>query len=168
MFGKVWDNAKHIFTSALKWVTNLGSLFWNAGANIVNSVWKGMKAMANKPVEAIAQITSKIRDYLPFSPAKQGAFRTLHRTKIVETIAQSMKPDPVFNTMRKVTNQIYQPAQIPAISGYGGAPSFHFAPVIQLQGSATKQDADMISARLKSEMNKWWKDMNANKSRVGF
>ncbi len=168
MFGKVWDNAKQVFSGALKWVTNLGSMFWNAGANIVNSVWKGMKAMANKPVEAIADITSKIRDYLPFSPSKKGAFRTLHKTKIVETLAQSMKPAPAINAIRSVTDSMFGKFNSTKGAGAGGGTVINFSPVINVSGTATQKDGDLINKNLRAEFSKMMKEFNAQKARVGF
>ena len=70
-----------------------------AGANIIQTIVDGMMSMASAPADAMEGIVGDMRDYLPFSPAKKGPLRTLHQVKIVETLAQSIKPDPLVGAM---------------------------------------------------------------------
>lgn len=79
----------------------------DAGENIVNTLIDGMKRAAEKPAEVMKGITSKIRDYLPFSPAKEGALRDLHRVRLVETVAESMSPKPMVSAIEGVTKEAY-------------------------------------------------------------
>lgn len=72
---------------------------FEAGANVVKTIWRGIKSFVNKPIEAIAGMAQKIRNYLPFSPAKEGPLRDLHRVKIVETVAEAINPRPVQEAM---------------------------------------------------------------------
>ncbi len=104
-FGNLFERVKGIFVGLFNWTMGLGTRFFNAGANIVKSIWNGIKSLAHKPIEAIRDITKKMRDYLPFSPAKEGALRDLHKVKIVETIAQAIKPMPIVKAIQSVTNQ---------------------------------------------------------------
>lgn len=75
------------------------SLF-DAGSNVMTSLWNGMKAMANKPVEAMQDVANRIRRLLPFSPAKDGPLRDIHKVKLVETLASAVRPAPLVNAMR--------------------------------------------------------------------
>ncbi len=59
--------------------------------------------MASKPVQAVQDVVKKIREFLPFSPAKRGPLMDLHRVKIIETIAQSVKPAPLVKAMQATT-----------------------------------------------------------------
>jgi len=104
-FTGIFERVKGVFFNLVGFVLGLGSRFFNAGINIVSSIWKGIKSMANKPIEAIRDMTKKMRDFLPFSPAKEGAFRDLHRVKIVETIAQAIKPAPALKAIARVTSE---------------------------------------------------------------
>ncbi len=167
-FVKIWEDVKNVFVNTFNWINNLAGKFWDAGMNIVKSVWEGMKSMAHKPVELIADITKKIREYLPFSPAKAGAFRDLHRVKIVETIVQSMKAKPAIEAMHRVTSGMYDTANRSIPDHSVGGHTFNFSPVIHLSGGATRQDADRLTSSMKQQMDKWWRDMNANKSRISF
>lgn len=134
-FINLWENVKNIFLKAWEWVKNLflkyhplgilikhwdavkawfsniGGWFKKAGSNIVNSVWEGMKAMASKPVEMMKSIVGKVRNLLPFSPAKEGPLRDIHRIKLVETIAAAIKPAPMVRAMSA------------AVAGVAGLPS---------------------------------------------
>lgn len=169
MFVHIWDNVKQVFTDAWDWVMNLGHKFYDAGKNIVKSIWMGMKDLAMKPVQVIANITSKIRDYLPFSPAKAGALKDIHRIKLIETIAQSITAKPLLNAWNNATSQLYgqmhQPAPAYANQG-GGSAQFNFT--INLSGGATQQDANTIFDTLKPKMDKWWKDKQHQSGRISF
>ncbi len=95
------------FGAALAGIVNFATAIparmFTAGANIVKSLWEGMKSLANKPVEAMKSIAGKIREYLPFSPAKVGPLRDIHRIKLIETIAGAMKPQPMVQAMKTAT-----------------------------------------------------------------
>jgi len=81
--------------------TALTTINWKeAGLNIVRSIWQGITSLASKPVEALKSIAQKMRNLLPFSPAKDGPLRDLHRIRLVETITQAIRPAPMVQAMR--------------------------------------------------------------------
>ncbi|ACI98543.1 phage tail tape measure protein [Rhodospirillum centenum] len=100
VFGKV--NPVGWLASGFSGLTDylLGIDLSSAGANIVNTIWEGMKSVASKPAEAIKEIVGQVREYLPFSPAKVGPLSDLDRIKLVETVADSVRPEPLVNAMR--------------------------------------------------------------------
>lgn len=53
-------------------LSGLGSLLLSSGKSIVQGLIDGIKSMATGPANAIKDVVSKARDYLPFSPAKKG------------------------------------------------------------------------------------------------
>lgn len=139
-FSNLWNKVKGIFGGYLNWVLGLGGKFYNAGANIVKSIWNGIKSLINKPIEAIKGMVTKIRNFLPFSPAKEGPLRDIHRIKLVETIVSSIKVKPAVDAMRRVTTAManggggINPA--PAlVSSSGGNITLHYSPVIHGAGS---------------------------------
>jgi len=89
--------------------------FFEAGQKIILSLWEGIKSMASKPVEAIKNIAQKMRNYLPFSPAKEGPLRDIHRTgyKLIETISMSISPTPIKKALEKALSVI--PSLLPPI-----------------------------------------------------
>jgi hypothetical protein len=174
-FANLWNRVKAIFNGFTGWLFGLGTTFLNAGKNIVDSIWKGIKSVAHKPIEAIRGMVSKIRDYLPFSPAKTGALKDIHRIRLVETIAQSIKANPLIKAMGHVTDQVFQYkgqpfTPVPALAGNRepGPVTIHFAPVIHLSGGATAQDANILTTEMRRQFEKLMKDYEAKLKRVKY
>lgn len=71
-----------------------------AGANITSSLWQGMMSRINKPIEVMKALAQKIRAFLPFSPAKEGPLRDLHRVQIIETIASAVRPGALISSVQ--------------------------------------------------------------------
>lgn len=79
-WGKAWADLKRLVSQALSDVTStignvaagFGHLLWDAGANIIKGLIGGIKSMAGGAGNAIKDVVSGIRQYLPFSPAKVG------------------------------------------------------------------------------------------------
>jgi len=96
-----------------------GFSLFDAGSNIVNTIVEGITSMASKPVEAMKSIVGKVRNLLPFSPAKEGPLRDLHRVKLVETVAEAVRPAPLVNAMRGVAGDamaVLTRAQVPPLA----------------------------------------------------
>lgn len=53
-------------------IGNLGSLLYNAGQNVVQGLIDGIYNMFGRLASAASSMAGTIRDYLPFSPAKEG------------------------------------------------------------------------------------------------
>jgi TP901 family phage tail tape measure protein len=122
---KNWDKVSKVLSSAFNWlIMTLNKLveyvrginLFDAGQKIIRTLWEGMKSMANKPVEAIKEIAQRIRNFLPFSPAKEGPLRDLHRIKLVETIAQALKPAPLALAVKNTLRQAFMTDPIPTRS----------------------------------------------------
>ncbi len=94
---------------ALKAVTSMGSAFKNAGSKIVSMIADGIKAAASKVTGAAKNLMGKVRDFLPFSPAKEGPLQDLDRLDFEGPIEGSIDdaiPDvqAKMNSMLKVPN----------------------------------------------------------------
>ncbi|ODA44234.1 Phage tail length tape-measure protein [Thermodesulfovibrio sp. N1] len=79
---------------------------FSAGKKIIETLWKGIQSVAMKPVEAVKNIVQKIRNFLPFSPAKEGPFKDLHKIRLIETIAEGMKASPLVVAMKQVLEPV--------------------------------------------------------------
>src|SRR5699024_2852643 len=75
---------------ALRAVTSVGSAFRNAGSKIVSMIADGIKAAAGKVTGAAKDLMGKVRNLLPFSPAKEGPLTDLHKLNFGGTIADSI------------------------------------------------------------------------------
>jgi len=150
--------------------------FFDGGANIAKSIGSGIMSAINAPVEAIKSVVKKVRNFLPFSPAKEGALKDINRIRLVETIAESIKPAPMVQAMKGATAAamlaatvavtpvpgLAQPAagqaQRPAVAtlarpatapGQGGGLNITFSPQITVQGGG---DPAQISGQVGEAM----------------
>lgn len=76
-----------------------GFSLFDAGKNIVKTIGDGIAAMATWPVDKMKGVVQKIRNLLPFSPAKEGPLRDLHKVRLIETVAEAVRPDPLVRAM---------------------------------------------------------------------
>ncbi len=177
-FSGLWDRVKRIFLSVFIWVWNLHVKFYNAGQNIVKALWDGIKSLASKPIEAIQKITQKMRDFLPFSPAKEGAFRDLHKVKIIETIANTMRPAPMLKAMSMATSAAANYGggtlggsgiNLPGNS-YGGV-TITYSPTISITGEASqgaKESFDTMLRKHKDDLMRLVDDVMDRRERTKF
>lgn len=93
----IWLGIQKDVQRVLDFLTSIN--LTETGANIVNTIVAGIKSMASAPVDAMRTIVQKVRNLLPFSPAKDGPLRDLHRVKLVETVADAVRPAPLVNAM---------------------------------------------------------------------
>lgn len=90
-FENVKSAVKSGMEGAKSIVTGFLGVFKEAGANIVNSIADGIRGAAGKVKDAIGNVTSMIRDHLPFSPAKEGALRDIMYPGITNSIAKTIR-----------------------------------------------------------------------------
>lgn len=171
-FAQVWESVKKTFSGFWDWLTGLAGKFWQAGVNIVMSIIDGIGSMFQRGIDAIANLVKGMRAFLPFSPAKAGAFRDLHRVKIVETIAASMRPGPLMAAMDEVTkaargrlngNQ-YRPAFAGAAGG--GGLVVNYSPNITIGAGANTDDFAELLRRHKDEISRVVADAVERKKRT--
>lgn len=107
---------------ALNIVTNIASSFYNAGRNIVTSIANGIRSAVGFVTDAIGNVTSKIRDFLPFSPAKEGALRDIMNVRIAESIGEAIEKGEgkAIKSMRGLTDQLAEEANIDLLSELKG------------------------------------------------
>jgi len=178
---KAWEWLKSSWLKVLEVLININPIFslfkalnklvqyvfgidlFTAGKKIVESLWKGIEALATKPVEAMKSIVQKIRNLLPFSPAKEGPLRDIHRIKLIETIASSLSPDPLLTRMKDIAIKASQFALTspistmlrPALAGSTGHTTItvNIGP-IQISGAEGSKVAQSIANDLEREIRR--------------
>jgi hypothetical protein len=113
-FKGLFTTIKTIFKAGWDWISSICAKFKDAGKNIILSIWNGIKSLINKPIEAVKNMVGKIRKFLPFSPAKEGPLRDIHRLKFSETIAASIKDAPLLNKMTGFLSRATKPLRTAA------------------------------------------------------
>lgn len=76
-----WNGFKSIFVGVWDGITDflggIGSLFYDSGKAIIETLVNGIKSVAMAPVNAIKNVMEKVREFLPFSDAKKGPLSEL-------------------------------------------------------------------------------------------
>jgi phage-related protein len=143
----VWENVKSLVQNAWKLIGNAISLgidavlglirglgksvggefgriaerFYKAGKGFMEMLKKGIESMVNKVLGAIEKVAGKMRDFLPFSPAKVGPLSDLDKLDFAGPIRDSiMKGLP---TVQASLNHMLQMPTIPTIQAAGTAPN---------------------------------------------
>lgn len=156
-FVLIWERVKAPFVAIITWIKNLGSSFYQAGKNIVKSIWEGMKTMASKPIEAITGIVKKIRNFLPFSPAKEGPLKDIHRIRLIETIAESIRPSAMVRAINKTTQAARLAFNMTGSGGAGmtsnssGGITLNYQPTITVTGGSATVKDDILAALRQNE-----------------
>lgn len=133
--------------------TFLGNVsFYNQGAALMDTVAAGIRARASVAVAEIAKVAQMMRDHLPSSPAKVGPLSDIHRLKFGETIAESIRPQPMVKAMRAAALATMGAAAItaPAMAGPDVTPATVAANTAANQTQAEVARAQIASATLQS------------------
>jgi TP901 family phage tail tape measure protein len=171
-FQELWAKVKEKFNDAVSWIMNLGTKMLEAGRNLVNSIWEGMKAAWGNLEAWFEKKVQRIREFLPFSPAKRGPLRDIHRLKFVETIAQSIKPEPLMRAMNNVAGVMAGGAGgmlQPAAAG-GGGMSINYSPTITVNGGGpgAQQEFSTLLQKHKNEIGRMIESYQSRKERLAF
>src|SRR5690606_20364821 len=86
-FSRVRDAVRNGINRALDIVRNIKNKFFNAGRNIVTSIADGIKSAISKVTNAISNVAQRVRNFLPFSPPKEGPLIDIMDVKWGETIS---------------------------------------------------------------------------------
>jgi hypothetical protein len=106
-FRGMWNGVKNVFTGVFHWVWNFGGTFVKAGMHIIDSITAGIFSKIGQVGDAMSKVAAKIRAYLPFSPAKEGALRDINNIRLIETIAASINGDPLVRAVAAVMKQVH-------------------------------------------------------------
>jgi len=70
----IWSFVRSIPGRIIDGLGDLGGMLWQAGKNIIDGFVRGIKAAAGAVYDVVDGILGKVRNLLPFSPAKEGPF----------------------------------------------------------------------------------------------
>ena len=105
--GAVGDAMRGAYNTVKDWFNT----FKNAGSNLVGMVADGISGAIGKVTGAIGKVTSAIRDFLPFSPAKRGALHDLDKLNFGGTISTG-----IYKGERQITRAMDSILTIPDLN----------------------------------------------------
>jgi hypothetical protein len=85
---EVYSKVKEYFNKAVDFVESID--LYESGKKIIKSAIDGILSMKNKVSGAVNTIAGMIRDFFPFSPAKEGPLSTLHRLDFAGPVTDSI------------------------------------------------------------------------------
>jgi hypothetical protein len=76
-----------------------------AGAKLIGGLISGILEKFTSPIKLVKGLVGKIRNLFPFSPAKEGPLRDIHKIRMVETIADSMNEKPLLGKVASIAGR---------------------------------------------------------------
>ncbi len=172
-FTNAWKKVKGWFSDFFNWVGDKATDAWDAvTSSPVDQMVKNIERDKPKLEKAMASVAQSADNYLPHSPAKKGALSRLHKVRIVETVAEAVKPFPLVDKMKKVAGITWATlnarpvGSVSSAGAGGGGTTINFD--IHLSGTATKQDAKNIMSEIEKKLPQMLKKYNSQKDRIGF
>lgn len=166
-FGSLWDRIIGIFNRGMNFIMGLPAQMLAAGAAFINNLVNGIMGGVHHLVDIVSGVAQRIHNFFPFSPAKDGPLRDLHKVKLMETVAMAITPKPIANALNRALVPAMGLVSAVGANHYGGA-SIVFAPVINLSGSATKADGDKMVKTLDAEFRRLMSRYQAQQSRINY
>lgn len=154
----------------VKFVELIAKAF-ECGAKITSMLAEGIMKGIAKVKDCISKVSQVIRDHLPHSPAKTGPLKDLHKVKIVETIASTIKPMPLKNAMNKSLSFFHSGANavVRGVNSAMSAPiTIHYSPTITCNGNTTKDEFKEMLNKHKDEILKIFKQEQERQLRVAY
>lgn len=117
MFGNAWDGIVDIFKKTLDLISNIfteaGNTFFESGKALIRMIADGISAGISFVTDAIGGVVQAARNFLPFSPAKEGPLSDLDKLNFGGTIA-----DGIYKGQSQVTKAMDRILQIPSYDDY--------------------------------------------------
>lgn len=153
----------------VKFVELIAKAF-ECGAKITSMLAEGIMRGLAKVKDGIAKVSQVIRDHLPHSPAKTGPLKDLHKVKIVETIASTMKPLPLKNAMNKSLSFFNSGfnSNVRGVNSASAPITIHYNPTITCTGTTTKDEFKEMLNKHKEEILKIFRQEYERKLRVAY
>lgn len=147
-----WDAVKGFFKNIIKETILLPIRLFEAGVNMVSSIKNGIASKWGDFKNWWGDKIQTIRDYLPFSPAKTGPLKDLHKLKFVETIAAGIRPAPLIRAVSGLATAAVVALGAPRTglastgSGVPAGGSFNISINVNVMPGASGNPSDIRSA----------------------
>jgi len=140
---------------------------YKAGVKIITTLFNGLKSVISKPIKAVEDMVWSMRRFLPSSPAKEGPFKELHRIRIAETIASTIRPAPAIAAMQNLMGGmagVSFPSRSTLAAGGGGIHVTINLGNIQLSGTDARS-VDPLAQNIKHAVEKALREIESDRNR---
>jgi TP901 family phage tail tape measure protein len=153
-FDKIKSFVMDTLNNVLDFIKGLGTSFKSAGAGLIDMMKDGIMSAANRVMDAVRNIAQKVRNMLPFSPAKDGPLSDLDKLDFASPIS-----DSVLKGLPEVQASMAHMLQVPEVSanptsatgitggGRGGDIHFHIQGEV-IEGEGLRRFTEKISREL--------------------
>lgn len=180
-----WVNVKGIFTGIIDFVQNVFSGDWDAAwqsivdifgnvfgliVNLAKAPINGVISAINWVLEKINAISITIPDWVPGAGGQTLGFNIptipalavggIATAPTLAEIGEGGEPEAVL-PLSKLAGMLES-------GGFGGGGGITFAPVIQIQGSASRQDVEEATKASFEEFKRMWQRMQSEERRKSF
>lgn len=142
-FGGLWQAVKDKFWEFVGWISgfggwvlnaigDVGHLLYDAGAKIVGGLISGIKNEIGGVGNAIGGVVGKIRDFLPFSPAKEGPLSGLGSPELAGQKISDMLAVGMESEISRVKQAAYNVTSNINLAAPTSAPASSSAPTVQI------------------------------------
>jgi tape measure domain-containing protein len=142
-FSGMWAKFKDFLPKAKSW-----------GSELIKSIKEGIVNAAPTLFKALDGVVKFARGFFPASPAKHGAFKDLHRIKIIEQVAQSVRPNALSNALGRATDTaigaIAPTSPMAMQMAGGGTVSVNYNPTINFGSGASETERQSLMETLSS------------------
>jgi phage-related minor tail protein len=108
---QISDGVTGVFNKIVDFVMGLGRTFYNAGKGLIDQMKEGIENAAQSVINSVKNIAQKVRDFLPFSPAKTGPLSDLDKLDFGGPISDSLT-----SAIPAVTSLMNDLMRLPAIT----------------------------------------------------
>lgn len=141
---------------------------FECGHKITSMLAQGILSGLAKVTNCIEKVAQVIRDHLPHSPAKTGPLKDLHKVKIIETIASTIKPLPLQTAMAKTLNTFSGGFRLSSNNTPASPVVINYNPTINCNGNTTKDEFKEMLKKHKDEILKIFRDEQDRRLRTAY
>lgn len=157
-FVDLWERVKQTFLSVWQWIKGLSGQMYQAGVDLIQGLVDGIKAMANKPIEAVQDmannIKGKFKNILGIQSPSKVFMQFGHHITAGASMGMNSGMDKVRNASQAMAQTIIRPMAQPSLAGGGGGGvSVNYAPVINFTGTASADSRSEFLAMLRQHSN---------------
>lgn len=102
-----------------------------AGAQMVDSLWQGIQEGFGALYAQLHGPLEKLLGFWPRSPAKEGPLRDLHRIRLVETIAETVRPAPLVDALSRTAAAAALTVPLTVTPALAALPALAVPPAVQ-------------------------------------